>query len=272
MKCKHKKPDGTACNSFAMKGKSYCWRHSPELSEEEKRKFSAKGGKNNSHNRNCEFVGGIDSPSPSGREGWGLPPVKIENFKDIASMLTDTINNLRTGKISQKTGSSIGYLSFILLMAMDKAKAEERQEKIDKLKAEGKWRPEPKFQPKVYLYKDNFYLDKDGNPLYVERDSHGFDRDFIPEIQSKPKPVKNPKNRLKHKPVKKLTKEEHEKLMDDPNYHSFRPLNGNHVINGNGNHNIISIPINGSLPEDEKYIKESVEMIKQLNEEVVDSV
>jgi hypothetical protein len=256
MKCKHKKPDGTACNSFAMKGKSYCWRHSPELSDEEKRKFSANGGKTKGE----DFIENL------------LPELKIENFKDIASMLTDTINNLRQGKISQKTGSSIGYLSFILLMAMDKAKAEEHREQIDKLKAEGKWRPEPKFQPKVYLYKDNFYLDKDGNPLYVERDSHGFDTDFIPEVKPQQKPVNKSKHKRKPKPVRELTQEEHEKLMDDPNYHNFRPLNGNHVTNGNGNHNIISVPINGSLPEDEKYIKESVEMINHLNEEVVDSV
>ena len=67
-------------------------------------------------------------------------------------------------------------------MAVDKAKAEAREERIQKLKAEGKWRPEPTYDHKHYMYKDEFYLDKDGNKLVLENE----DDDFISETSEEP--------------------------------------------------------------------------------------
>ena len=226
MKCTYTKDDGTKCNSFAMSGKQYCWRHSTDITEEEKREYSSKGGKSHSL---LSF----------GEEGWGggvpLPEMKIEKYQDLVSVLADTINNVRSGKISQKSGSTIGYLSFIMLLAMDKAKEEAKEEKIEKLKAEGKWRPEPVYGKKVYTYKDDFYLDKEGNRLIVEKDGST----FYPALKFKPEELeikKSKPRKHRHRSVssvsaahkeklqvslKKHANDEHEKLMDDSDYHNF---------------------------------------------------
>ena len=114
--------------------------------------------------------------------------MKIDKMQDVVTLLTETINNLRTGKISQKSGSSIGYLSFVLLMAMDKADAQNEKDRIAKLKSEGKWQPEPYISPKVYIYKDEFYLDKDGNQLIVENNGKNYyhPQDFKKETDCGP--------------------------------------------------------------------------------------
>ena len=136
--CQFTKDDLTKCTSFAMNGSDFCYRHNPDIPEEEKLNALSKGG-NNSHTLSQTLLErGMEDEAV-------LPSIKIENFRDIVNLLADTINNVRAGKLSQKAGSTIGYLSFIMLMAMDKAKEEEKREKIDKLKAEGKWRPEPKY-------------------------------------------------------------------------------------------------------------------------------
>ena len=180
--CKHTKRDSTKCTSFAMKGSDFCYRHNPDISDDDKLNASSKGGKTTLQD---DF---IQTP---------LPEIKIQKIQDVVTLLADTINNMRSGKISQKSGTSIGYLSFILLMAMDKAKAEKEQEKIDKLKAEGKWRPEPEYVPKFYRYKDEFYLDKDGNPLVVEKDGS----ECYPQMEYEPEvDVESRSNGTKSRP------------------------------------------------------------------------
>ena len=216
MKCKKFKSDGTQCKANAVFSSDFCWYHNPDIPEEIKRSVSSKGGKANSQ---PEF---IETP---------LPEIKIEKMQGLAVLLSDTINNMRTGKISQKSGSSFAYLSFILLLVLDKALKEKEKEKIDNLKAEGKWRPDPVYGVKVYTYKDDFYLDKDGKRLIVEKRGN----DYEPERKNikKPKPRKRrhrsvtsiPKNGLPLPPEKLirevLTKKEHEKLNDEPDSHNF---------------------------------------------------
>ena len=216
MKCTQIKSDGSQCKANAVFKSDFCWNHNPDIPDEVKRSVSSKGGKANSFS---EF---IESP---------LPEIKIEKMQDLAILLSDTVNNMRSGKISQKSGSSFAYLSFILLLVLEKALKEKENERIDQLKAEGKWRPEPCYGNKFYTYKDMFYLDKDGNPLIVERKSD----DYQPEIKNIVRNKKSrkrrhrsvstiPKNGLPVSPKKLirevLSKEEHEKLIDDPDYYN----------------------------------------------------
>ena len=246
--CQHIKTDSTRCASFAMNGSDFCYRHNPDISEDEKINASSKGGNNNHPSL---------SLGEGGWEGEVLPPMPMENFQDIVAVMADSINQVRAGKISQKTGSTIAYMSFIMLMAMDKAKAEANQEKIDKLKAEGKWRPEPKYAPKFYTYKDDFFLDKNGNHLVVEKDGSTFYpemkfkyEDNVSPLYSKGgspdlsgRGVKHKRRKLKHIKLKPLTREQHEKLMDDPNYNN--------------------VPLSNP---DEDYIQKSVELLNKLKE------
>jgi hypothetical protein len=166
--CTYTKRGSSKCTSFAMKGSDYCYRHNPDISEEDKLNASSKGGRKGSK---PEF---IETP---------LPEMKIEKMQDVVALLADTINNVRSGKISTKSGSTIGYLAFIMMMAMDKVNCEKELEEENKLRAEGKWKPDVVYPTKVYHYKDEFYLDKDGNPLIVENDgSYSYPQKvFMPE-------------------------------------------------------------------------------------------
>ena len=154
-----------------MKGSDFCYRHNPDICEEEKLNASSKGG---SKGLKPEF---IETP---------LPEMKLEKMQDVVTLLADTINNVRAGKISTKSGSTIGYLAFIMMMAMDKVNCEKQLEEENKLKAEGKWKPDVVYPTKFYHFKDEFYLDKDGNPLIVENDGSYFypQKEFKPEYSN----------------------------------------------------------------------------------------
>ena len=103
------------------------------------------------------------------------------------------------GKSLKNPALHTGYLSFILLLVLEKALKEKEKEKIDKLKAEGKWRPEPRYAPKFYTYKDDFFLDKDGNHLVVEKDGSS----FHPRLVFEPEDSSNRGNKIyKTKPEK----------------------------------------------------------------------
>jgi hypothetical protein len=187
MKCSYIKKDGSGCTAPVMHDSNYCVFHNPDISDEER--FAIRSEATKSH-----------SSLAFGEGGWEgeVPPMKIENFQDIVNVMADSINRVRLGRFSEKKGSTLAYMSFIMLMAMDKAKAEQKQEKIDKLKAEGKWRPEPRYAPKFYTYKDDFFLDKDGNHLIVENDgcnmypSKTFKHE---EVEDSMKESVNPKSR-----------------------------------------------------------------------------
>ncbi len=170
--CKHKNINSKQCTAFAMNGCDYCYRHNPDISEEDKLDASSKGGKNSNK---PEF---IETP---------LPEMKLENMQDVVNLLADTVNNVRAGKISTKSGKTIGYLASLMIWAIKEAKAEKEQEEEKKMKAEGKWEPPIHYPTKVYHYKDEFYLDKNGNPLVVENDgSYTYPaKVFEPEHQNK---------------------------------------------------------------------------------------
>jgi len=152
MKCTFKKNDGTACTAYAMHGSEYCVFHNPDISDKER--FSVRSAAHQTSKP--EFI------------ETSLPEMKMNNLRDVANMLSDSINQVRTHKISEKAGTSIAYMSFVLYMIMKEAKAEEQTEEIKQQKANGTYRPEPVYNPKVYDYKDDYYLDKDGNTLIVE--------------------------------------------------------------------------------------------------------
>ena len=114
MKCKFIKPDGTKCNSFAMTNHDYCWRHSPDVSDEEKLESLKQGGKGGKR-----------------RLVINLPDLKIENSHDLPPFLIETLRGVRGGIIDARIGSVIGYLTSILLRSFEISNLEERIEKLE---------------------------------------------------------------------------------------------------------------------------------------------
>src|SRR5579885_86601 len=91
-KCIYRRDDGTQCNSYAQKDRQFCCRHSPEISEEEKRSHSARGGRARWES-----------------EAVKLPPIKSTDACDVVKLLCDTLNRMRNGTISQKFAASTAY-------------------------------------------------------------------------------------------------------------------------------------------------------------------
>jgi len=104
MNCKHAYSDGHECQAYAIPGSFFCWRHNPDIPYDEKIAASARGGR-----------------AKSGFVPFQMPQVKLENAGDVLSLLKETINNMLSGNITQRSASSLGYLCFLTLIAMEKA-------------------------------------------------------------------------------------------------------------------------------------------------------
>jgi hypothetical protein len=235
--CKFIKKDSAKCTSFAMSGSDYCYRHNPDVSEENKHNASSEGGKQ------CKEPQFIETP---------LPEMKVENMQDVVNLLADTINNVRTGKISTKSGTAIGYLSFILMQAMDKVSYEKAVEEENKQKAEGKWVPRVSYPTKFYQYKDEFYLDKDGNPLIVEYDSI---RRFPEKIFKPEYPTETKDKHKRHKsPMRSPDRSQKKNIKDDPQTETEGSMKG-----GNGYPDILD----EDIEDQDKFYRESTAKIIQ---------
>jgi hypothetical protein len=115
MKCNFIKSDGKKCKANALSGSSYCWYHSPEIPEVERKLVSSNGGKANGYEVYVD-----------------LKPIIISRMQDIPVLLIDTIHNLRSGNMGIRLGTAIGYLSGMLLKSFEVAELEIRMEKIEK--------------------------------------------------------------------------------------------------------------------------------------------
>ena len=98
----------------ALPGKSFCWKHSPEVSVHEKKAASAKGGKKRKHD-----ITKLDQD------------LNITSTNDISALLVDTIKNLRNGTFDSRVANAIGYLSFILVRTYELTVVEEKLVKLE---------------------------------------------------------------------------------------------------------------------------------------------
>lgn len=88
MKCKFIKKNSKECEAKAIKDEKYCFYHSPK--QKKKRKLASANGGLRSKKNNLD-----------------LPPVKIQNPKDIVIVLAETLNLLRSGKIYPNHANSV---------------------------------------------------------------------------------------------------------------------------------------------------------------------
>lgn len=113
MKCKFIKPNGKQCNANAMIGSKFCFSHNPK-SKKDKLAAVIKGGSSLRKNHAL------------------LPPVDLNNPRDVANLLAKAINETRSGLLQLKIANSIGYLSGHLIKALEVADLEERLSKLEK--------------------------------------------------------------------------------------------------------------------------------------------
>ena len=85
----------------------------------------------------CYFHAHPEKPSELGRQGGRtnrrkglsldqLSARSLKNVREVADLLEETINSVRQGKIDLRASNAIGFLSGILLKALEKGPVEER--------------------------------------------------------------------------------------------------------------------------------------------------
>lgn len=110
MKCKYIKPDGNNCDAFALKSELFCFRHSPNKKEEQLIS-SRKGG------------------AKSKKIALATDTVSIKSLDEAISLLEQTINEVRTGKIDVKIANCVGYLSAQLIKTIEAVKGPTEEQK-----------------------------------------------------------------------------------------------------------------------------------------------
>ena len=105
--CKADTKAGDRCKAPAVeKGLCYFHAHPERLAE-----LGRQGGRLNRRNRSSLEA---------------VPARSLKNVREVAEMLEETINNVRQGKIELRVSNAVGFLSGILLKALEKGPVEER--------------------------------------------------------------------------------------------------------------------------------------------------
>lgn len=119
MKCEHLKQNNSRCGANAMTDSVFCFSHNPDMGVE----------------RSIAVLrGGYAQKKP----GEPLPPVKLKSINDVSGLIEDTINRIRTEPLTHHQANSIGYLSGILLKAIEVSEIESRMETIERVILERK--------------------------------------------------------------------------------------------------------------------------------------
>jgi hypothetical protein len=114
--CSATKPDQSKCQAAAMPGSEFCYFHDPSKAEE-RREAQSQGGRQN-RVRTLEET---------------APDIKIEDSGDAIALISDTINQVRKGKIDPRVANSVGFLANILMKAVERNKLETRIEQLEAL-------------------------------------------------------------------------------------------------------------------------------------------
>ena len=114
--CSASKPDQSNCQAPALPGSEFCFFHDPSKAEK-RREAQAQGGRQN-RMKTLE-----DS----------APDVKLEDCGDAIALISETINEVRKGKIDPRVANSVGFLANILIKAAERNKLETRIEQLEAL-------------------------------------------------------------------------------------------------------------------------------------------
>ncbi len=118
MKCKGRNRHGKSCQANALTDSEYCFFHDPK-------KKAARAA--------AQKAGGVErSRCLANAVLCTAKTVRLDSTESVIDLLSATINQARTGKIGLKVANTVGYLSQILLKALDQGELEKRLEEIEK--------------------------------------------------------------------------------------------------------------------------------------------
>jgi hypothetical protein len=114
MKCEYIKTDGTKCEANAINKGSFCYFHSPDVSDEDKREAQSNGGKTKA----------LTLKTP-------LPEMTLAKPDDAILLISDTIKRVRAGELDIRTANCLGFLTDKLLKAFEVAKLNDKLEFLE---------------------------------------------------------------------------------------------------------------------------------------------
>ena len=117
--CSYIKNDGEQCKAKPVRGTRYCFSHNPDK-KIEKHLAVVKGGLN------------------SRKVNLDLAPLSIKDPKEVATLLEQTINGVRSGEIPTNIANTIGYLAGHTLKAIELAKYADKVESVERVLLERK--------------------------------------------------------------------------------------------------------------------------------------
>lgn len=120
-KCNATRRDGQPCGAEAQTGRVTCFFHDPDRSGDRK-DAQSRGG---SSKATLQVV-----RAWRGREGE-VTVIKSPTTEEIVSLICDTIDEVKVGAIDTKVATAVGYLSGVLLKALEYDALNERLQAIE---------------------------------------------------------------------------------------------------------------------------------------------
>jgi hypothetical protein len=108
--CQHVKTDGTRCRANAISRSRFCFFHDPRKAKQRAAARKAGGYKKNK-------AAALPSDTPDR---------PLESLADVVSLLGETINQVRRGEIDPRVSNAVGYLTNVLIKALEQGSLEER--------------------------------------------------------------------------------------------------------------------------------------------------
>lgn len=102
------KEDGSLCGARALAGSSLCYFHDPARADD--RKDAQRAG------------GRANRPAVT----LAAPRRPLKNAADVAALVAETIHHVRRGELDMKAANSVGFLSGVLLKALEQAELEDQ--------------------------------------------------------------------------------------------------------------------------------------------------
>jgi hypothetical protein len=115
-KCEFQKKNGGRCHADAQTGKNSCVFHDPAKASEGHR---------------ARRAGGIARSRLASVLPSDTPDHPLGNTKEVSAFLSASINQLRRGQLDPRVATGLGYLTNILLRALEQGPLEERMAKIE---------------------------------------------------------------------------------------------------------------------------------------------
>jgi len=102
--CTYVKKDGQRCRACALSASLYCFFHDPGKGRER---------------RAARRAGGIARSHPVATLPADSPDRSLATVKDVIALLRDAVNQALRGELNPKTATAVGYLSGILIRALE---------------------------------------------------------------------------------------------------------------------------------------------------------